>query len=82
MLTSKQKWYRRKFKIKDINNSDFLKECIVCKGRTGLVIHHKDLNDKNNDSSNFITMCRYHHYGLHMLIAWRKRLKGFEYLIV
>lgn len=74
--------YSWAFRIKNIDETHLLKECNVCKTVDDLLVHHKDLNRKNNHINNFVTMCRSCHSCLHMLIRLKRKFNGFEHLIV
>lgn len=74
--------YRYKFKIENIFECDLLKNCKVCGSMNNLVIHHIDLNSKNNCYSNFVTLCRFCHSSLHRLIRFKRHFKGFENLVI
>lgn len=41
------------------------KECIICKERNIVAVHHYDENKKNNDPSNLLPLCPTHHQYIH-----------------
>jgi|SRR3990167_4583207 len=68
---ARKHWYSKRYGI-DIDKTFLLKECFFCKASEDLLIHHKDLDKKNNSGNNFVTLCRKCHTNLHSYIRLKK----------
>ncbi len=55
--------------------------CQICKEKENLVVHHIDQDKKNNSLNNFVTLCRYCHWGLHQFFKLKKEFLEYEYFI-
>ena len=58
-------------KLKNPKELGFLIKCYICGSAKDLLIHHKDLNSKNNGINNFVTLCRRHHTLLHRFLRYK-----------
>jgi hypothetical protein len=55
--------------------------CEICFSSEKIVIHHKDQNKLNNSLENFVTLCRFCHWGLHQYWNLKKKFSKFEFFI-
>ena len=54
-------------------------ECNICKKEEDLVVHHKDLNKKNNQFENLQTLCRSCHSRLHNYLRLKQYFKKYGF---
>ena len=53
---------------KEIIFNKFGNECVICSGKEGLHVHHKDHNPSNNRLDNLILLCGVCHKKIHMKV--------------
>jgi len=56
------------------------KECVICKEKLILCVHHMDGNHKNNDPENLVPMCPTHHQYFHSRYRQMVEPQILEYL--